>query len=116
MLLRDANPIRMVHALLSRLTVFTLAFLSFACLLGQMDERVRAGVAVLGRVGQGADATRVEDDDERASTGDVSGARTGHAPRFYGRLIWARGCASKYTSRSRSADRCVYTWVVPISA
>src|SRR5262249_11529742 len=32
---RFADPIMMVHATLSRLTVFTLAFLSFACLLGQ---------------------------------------------------------------------------------
>ena len=67
--------------------------------LGDVRERVRAGVAVARRVGQRADAAGVDDDDERAR-GATASALTDR-PRAL------RGCALKYTSFSRSAERCV---------
>ncbi len=73
--------------------------------LRQMAERVGAGVAVVGRVREGADAAGVEHDDEGAPS-DPSSHRAILA-RVYGRRICARGCDPKYTSRRRSADRCV---------
>ena len=54
--------------------------------LREMSERVRAGVAVVGGVGQRADAAGVEHDDERAAA---------HRRPQAGRSADARGCAAK---------------------
>ena len=54
--------------------------------LREVAERVRAGVAVVGRVGQRADAAGVEHDDERAAA---------HRVPQSGRAADARGCAAK---------------------
>ena len=90
-------------------------------------ERVRAGVAVLRGVGQRADAAGVEHHHERSphaeqarikrARPDSDTSRVGVCARGSVSPTWrpagparrgARaGCASKYTSRSRSADRCV---------
>jgi hypothetical protein len=69
-----------------------------ADVLRDVGERVGPLVArVLGGVGERPHSAGVEHDDERAAA---------HAGILAQRCV-ARGCALKYASLSRSADRCV---------
>ena len=67
--------------------------------LGEVPERVRALIAVGGRVGQRADAARVNHEHDRPA------ARPLHL--HASSQLVARGCALKYASFNRSAERWV---------